>query len=119
MHGSHRSVRILRIDEHGDLDLARGDHLDVDVHAVERLEHRCRAAGMGLHARAHYGDLGDVGVAADLGTLQQVVILQQRERVVRAVLADGERDVLRAVAADGLQDDVDHDVFAASLLKIL
>ena len=73
-----RLIRIAEFDQYRNLDLAGGDHLDVDVCFGERLEHLGRDARVGLHPRADDRDLGDVVVADDpLSTAPLVDLLHQ------------------------------------------
>ena len=49
----HRPVGIRLVDQHRQLDLARRDHVDVDVLLIERLKRLGRHARIAEHARAH------------------------------------------------------------------
>ena len=105
------AVGHLLIDEDGDLDLGRGDHLDVDAGGIEGIEHAGRGARVGLHAGAddrHFRDalVDDDVVRLDLGE----AVHDAFSRELRIVFCDGEGDVLRAAAAGGLQDDIDVDL---------
>ncbi len=53
------------LDEHADLDLAGGDHLNVDAGRGDGLEHRGGNAGVGAHAQADDRDLGDLGIVGN------------------------------------------------------
>lgn len=61
--GSHSLVGLLLGNEHRDLDLTGGDHLDVDVGLTQCLEHLGSYTGMGFHTSAHNGYLCHIGIA--------------------------------------------------------
>ena len=59
-------VGIVAVDDAGDLDLAGGDHLDVDVVVGQCLKHLGSNAAVALHTSTHDGDLGAGGVHTDI-----------------------------------------------------
>src|SRR5690606_22625693 len=67
---THGQLQVLLLDDHRDLDLGGGDHLDVDGFLGQGLEHAAGDTGMGTHADADDGNLGDVDVTAHLACAQ-------------------------------------------------
>ena len=106
--GADGAVGLLAVDDAGDLDLAGGDHMDVDVVVGQRLEHTGGHAAVALHTGAHDGHLGVVVGAGHLAEL--LALPQGAQRDGRVALGAGEDHVLLAVAAGGLQDDVHVDL---------
>ena len=93
MDRAHGALGVFLVDEDRELDLARGDHVDVDVRRVERLKHLGGNAGVSLHACAHDGDLCNVGVDIDVIELEAVAVRVQNLLAARCVLVcDGEDD---------------------------
>src|SRR5690606_2084555 len=77
-----------------DADLTRGDHLDVDAVAAERVEQRERDARVGAHARADDRELADLVVVHDLLEAEFLLLGLQLLRDVGALLLrQRERDV--------------------------
>ena len=62
---AHRQFHVLLVDDDGGLDLAGGDHLDVDALLGQRAEHFGRDTHVAAHADADDGDLADLRVAFD------------------------------------------------------
>src|SRR3546814_2883425 len=48
---AHRKLGIILLDQHADLDLRRGDRLDVDAAFAQRLEHRSGDTGVAAQDR--------------------------------------------------------------------
>src|SRR5688572_2586804 len=65
MDSAHRFFAPLKVDNHGNLDFAGGDHVDVDAVFGQRLEHLRRDAGVAAHADTNNRELADVFVGAD------------------------------------------------------
>ena len=60
-----RALRVSLMNQHGYADLGSGDHVDVDILVVERLEHLGRYAGVGHHAGAYDGHLRHLLIAGN------------------------------------------------------
>src|SRR3546814_16360478 len=56
-----RKLGIILLDQHADLDLRRGDRLDVDAAFAQRLEHRRGDTGVAAPAADAHRDPGDAG----------------------------------------------------------
>ena len=109
--GGNGTVGVRLVDDDADLDLAGGDHVDVDVLAADGLEHAGSHARVALHACADNADLRAVLVDLDLAAAKTaLVLLQKRERAFGVVKRDGEDQVLGAVGAGALQNDIHVDV---------
>src|SRR6185369_3518761 len=61
--GANRKLHVLLVDHHAGLDLARGDHLDVDALLAQHAEHAARHADVRTHADADDRHLADARVA--------------------------------------------------------
>src|SRR5271165_1353599 len=59
---AHRQFRVFRGNQHADLDLAGGDHLNVDRLVGQRAEHGVGHAGVAAHADPDHADFGDVWI---------------------------------------------------------
>ena len=64
--GADSLVGVGTVDDTGDLDLAGGDHLDVDVVVGQCLKHLGSHAAVALHTGTDNADLGAVIVDGDL-----------------------------------------------------
>ena len=111
MDGLDCPVSVPLVHQDGYLDLAGGDHADVDPGTGQCLKHLTGHAGVVHHAGSHDGDLGHLGVHLD-GLEADVlpILLQDGSGLLRVAPGHGEADVLAAVAADGLKDDVHIDL---------
>src|SRR5665647_2156926 len=85
--GPHRQLHVLLVDHDRGLDLAGGDHLDVDPFFAQRTEHLARDADMAAHADTDDADLADAGVAFE-------VVGPQRGQHLRLQQVDGARIVV-------------------------
>ena len=56
MDGVHCLLAVFLLHQNGDADLGSGDHVDVDAHVVQALEHLGSHARVGHHAGADDGD---------------------------------------------------------------
>src|SRR5690349_9783318 len=61
--GPHRELHVLLVEHDARLDLAGGDHLDVDALGGERAEHPARDADVRAHADADDRHLADARIA--------------------------------------------------------
>src|ERR1051326_4005976 len=112
MQRANRELGEIGGDQHADLDLAGGNHLNVDRLVRQRAEHGVGDAGVAAHADAHHAYLGDIRVLQHVGPADLVANFHQRGMGARQVgLADGEGHVGHAVRRAILHDHVDVDVF--------
>ena len=74
----YRPVRVADVDQHGNLNLAGGDHIDIDTRAEQRLEHGGGHAGVVDHACTHDGYLGDIVRHVDVVEVDAVPVLLQQ-----------------------------------------
>ena len=77
VHAAHCQIYIGSVDDDTDLDLAGGDHLDVDVGLIHSLEHHGCDTGGGHHAGAYDADLADIGVNVDMVKADLIAVLLQ------------------------------------------
>ena len=85
------------VHQHRHLDLAGGDHIDVDAGREQCLKHLARHAGVVGHARAHDGHLGHLG--ADLDGLAAdgfLVLLHHLPGGHGVALGHGKADIFAA-----------------------
>ena len=98
------AVGVVLVDEDGDLDLTRGDHMDVDVLLIERFIFQ--------HARADDGDLGDTRVDVDVVKIQRFLIFIEQFRAGHDIFfRNGKDDVLLLISAERLNDHINGDLF--------
>jgi len=109
---AHGELHVFFVDHDRGLDLAGGDHLDVDAFFRQAAEHLAGDAHVAAHADANDADLADLGVAHDLAGAQgrQHLGLEQVDRLGVVVAVHGEAEVGLAVLADVLDDHIDFDV---------
>ena len=98
MDGADSLVGVCTVDDAGDLDLAGGDHLDVDIVVGQCLEHLGSNAAVALHTSTHDGDLGAGGVHTDIAEV--CAVFQHTHGQLGFALGTGKADVLLAVAAE-------------------
>ena len=111
MDGLDGSVRVLLVYEDGDLDLARGDHIYVDLPRGEGVEHLGGDAAREHHARSDDADLGDVLIHVEAGKAELVDMrLKNVAGEIGVRPRDGEGYVLDPVSAETLKDDIDVDI---------
>ena len=111
MQRTHGQFRVIGRDQHADLDLAGGNHLDVDRLVGERAEHGVGDAGMAAHPGADHADFGYRRIGDCLGMAD--LWLRRRQSCLRPRQigrADGEGKVRHAVGRQVLHDHVDIDV---------
>ena len=102
--------------QHRDLDLAGGDHLDVDALLGQGAEHPLGHAGLRGHAQADDRNLGHLVVAVVAFGAQFLDGLFDRpERVRQLVAGHREGDVGPAVGGHVLRDHVHGDVLGRDL----
>src|SRR5579885_129551 len=109
---AYGELGVLLGDQHADLDLRGGDHLDVDSLLGQGVEHALGDAGMAAHADADDRDLDDIGVGLQMLEFQRLVaLLQDAHGPLEVGLGDGEGDVgVFAAARDVLDDHVHVDI---------
>jgi len=118
VHGLHRFRGELLIDQHADLDLARGDHLNVDAGIGQGGEHAVRHARVCLHARPDDRNLGQIAGVNDLtGTLAERGPGGDFQGTRQIVVIDGKANVSKAFSRYVLDDHVDDDVGFGQLAK--
>ena len=106
----HCPVGLVDIHQDGHLDLAGGDHADIDARIVQGLKHFGRHAGVVDHARSHDGDLGNFVVDIHMVELKEIpVLIQELLAALHILNAHGEADILSIIAADGLEYEVHID----------
>ena len=112
MDGGNSAVSVSFINDNADLDLAGGDHMDVDVLAVEGFKHGGSRAWVALHTGADNADLGAVIVDSDLiGAKAGLVGFQHCAGGFSFALGAGKDHILAAGAAGRLKNDIHVDVF--------
>src|SRR5580700_11700205 len=98
------------IDDAGHVDLAGGDHLDVDVRVGERTKDLRVDAGRAPEPTPDDGHLGDAGGGGISLRVHDLCHRRQHAAGLGQVrLRDGEAQVRGAVVADVLEHDVDVD----------
>ena len=110
--GQIRRLRDLGFfDDHGDLDLRSGDHLDVDVTLGKGLEEFGCHTRVGAHADADNTEFGDAILLADPARSDLFgYAIEEIADLFEFVTVHCEGDVGAAAGGNVLDDHVDHDV---------
>ena len=85
MDGGDGAVGIVGGDEHGDLDFAGGNHLDVDIGVGQGLEHAGGHALVGFHPGAHHRDFGHAGIVGNASGPDLIAVFLLSGVVVKLV----------------------------------
>ena len=103
--GAHSEFGVFFVDQTGNLNLGRTDHLDVDVFLLQGGEGLGRHAGVVAHSHADDGNLSDVGVVFHARTADpRDDFLHELNGFLQILAGHGERHVGHAFAAGGLDD---------------
>ena len=111
MQHAHGEFHVFLVDDDGNLDLRRRDHLNVDPLFRQRAKRGAGDARVRAHADADHRHLGDL-VAALYRARVNVCRdrLQRLEHLLVVVAMHGKREIGESVVTDVLHDHVDVDI---------